>query len=154
MKKKIQVIIKNNNFKQIKKGKVISVFTGYAFNYLIPNGIAEVATKNQIKHYKMFSEIARKEQEANSIATQKIKNSIEQISKITIYKKIGDKNLIFGSIKEKDIINWINEYCDVKIEKKQIQIENISNVNINLFKINIKQNITVTVRLCIIPYNI
>nr|WMP12346.1 50S ribosomal protein L9 [Laurencia verruciformis] len=153
MKKKVQVIVKNNNFKKEHKGKVISVFRGYAFNYLIPNGIVSLATKNQIKHYQMFSEIAKREKEANSIATGKIKTRVEQIPKITIYKKIGDNKLMFGSVKEKNIINWIYKYANIKFEKKQIQIHNIDNANISLVKIQIKQNIVVTVKLCIIPYN-
>ena len=153
MKTKVQIIIKNNNFKQENKGRIISVFRGYAFNYLIPKGIANLATKNQIKHYQMFLEIAKKEEETNSIATRKIKNRVEQISKITIYKKVGDNKIIFGSVKEKDIINWIYKYSNIKFEKKQIQINSIDNVNINLVRIQIKQNIVVTVKLCIIPYN-
>nr|YP_010937749.1 ribosomal protein L9 [Palisada intermedia]WKW95720.1 ribosomal protein L9 [Palisada intermedia] len=153
MKQKVQIIIKNDSFKKEHKGKVIKVFRGYAFNYLIPNDIASLATKNQIKHYQMFSEIAKKEEEANSIVTKKIKNRVEQIAKITIYKKIGDNKLIFGSVREKDIINWIYKYSNIKFEKKQIQINKIGNVNINLVKIQIKQNVVVTIKLCIIPYN-
>nr|WMP11920.1 50S ribosomal protein L9 [Laurencia australis]WMP12132.1 50S ribosomal protein L9 [Laurencia australis] len=153
MKKKVQIIIKNNNFKKEHKGKIISVFRGYAFNYLIPNGLASLANKNQIKHYRMFSEIAKKEEEANSIAIKKIQSRIEQISKITIYKKIGHNKLMFGSVKEKDIINWIYKYTNIKFEKKQIQINDINNINISLINIQIKQNIVVTVKLCIMPYN-
>nr|YP_010951618.1 50S ribosomal protein L9 [Laurencia catarinensis]WMP12557.1 50S ribosomal protein L9 [Laurencia catarinensis] len=153
MKKKVQIIIKNNNFKKEYKGKIVSVFRGHAFNYLIPNGIASLATMNQIKHHEMFSDIAKKEEEANSIAIKKIKSRVEKISKITIYKKIGNNKLIFGSVKEKDIINWIYKYTSIKFEKKQIQISNINSVNISIIKIQIKQNMIVTVKLCIIPYN-
>nr|ARW68788.1 ribosomal protein L9 [Palisada sp.] len=154
MKKKIQVIIKNSNFQQQKKGTIINVFPGYAFNYLIPNGIVAVATKNQIKHYQMFLDIEKKKQEENSIQTEKIKNKIEKISKITVYRKQGDNKLIFGSIKEKDIIKWISRYCNLQIDKKQIKVDNINNIEINGIKIHIKQNIIVTVKLCIIPCSI
>nr|CRF40199.1 Ribosomal protein L9 [Laurencia snackeyi] len=153
MKKRVQIIIKNNDFKKEHQGKIVSVSRGYAFNYLIPNGIANLATKNEIKHYQMFSEIAKKQEEANSIIIRKIKDRVEQISKITIYRKIGDNQLIFGSIKEKDLINWIYKYSKIKFEKKQIQINSINNVDINLIRIQIKQNIVATIKLCIIPYN-
>lgn len=153
MKKKVQIIVKNNNFKKEHKGKVISVSRGYAFNYLIPKGIANLATKNQMNHYQMFSEIAQKKEKANLILTKQIKNRIEQISKITLYRKIGNNKLMFGSIKEKDIIHWIYQYCNIRLEKKQIQISNIDNININPIKLQIKQNIVVTIKLCVIPYN-
>ena len=154
MKKKIQVIVKNSNFRQEKKGTIISVFPGYAFNYLIPNGIVEVATKNQIKHYQMFLDIEKKKQEVSSIETKKIKNKIEKISKITIYRRQGDNKLIFGSIKEKDIIKWINNYCSLQIDKKQIKIDNINSIDINAIKIHIQQNKVITIKLCIIPCSI
>ena len=154
MKRKIQVILKKDNFKEEKKGKIITVFPGYAFNYLIPKGIAEIATKNCIKHYQMFSEIEKKKQEENLIAIQKIKNIAKQINKITVYKKIGSNNLIFGSIKEKDIANWIYLNTNLNIDKKQITLESINKIGINSISIELKQNISITLKLCIIPYNI
>nr|ARW60282.1 ribosomal protein L9 [Laurencieae sp.] len=154
MKKKIQIIIKKSHFKQQKKGAIIEVLAGYAFNYLIPNGIAEIATKNRIKHYQMFSAIERETQEANSIVTQKIKNIIEQIPQITIYKKLGDNNLIFGSIKEKEIVNWIYKYTNLKVEKKQIKINNINQIGINFIEIQIKQDIIIRTKLYTIPSSI
>nr|YP_009944672.1 ribosomal protein L9 [Osmundea sinicola]QFR99966.1 ribosomal protein L9 [Osmundea sinicola] len=154
MKKKIQVILKNNALNQKQTGEIINVSPGYAFNYLIPNGMAEIATKNHMKHYTMFSKIQKKKQEAASIINQRAQNKIDKISKITIYKKIGSNKLIFGSIKEKDIINWINQYANLNIDKKQIKIANINKISMHNISIELQNNIITTVKLCILPYSI
>nr|YP_009398555.1 ribosomal protein L9 [Lophocladia kuetzingii]ARW67741.1 ribosomal protein L9 [Lophocladia kuetzingii] len=60
MKKKINVIITKDKYQQAKKGSIVKVSSGYAFNYLIPNQIAELATKGRIKHTKMFEDIKQK----------------------------------------------------------------------------------------------
>lgn len=154
MNRKIQVILKNNGFNQEQVVKIISVSPGHAFNYLIPNGMAEVATKNHIKHYTMFSEIKKRKQEAVSILNKKTQNRLENITKITVYKKIGSNQLIFGSIKEKDIIHWINKYTNLNIDKKQIKIDNLNKVSINHINIEFQQNIITNIKLCILPYSI
>ena len=137
MKKKVQVIIKVDKFQEQKKGTIINVSRGYAFNYLIPKGIAETITSNKIKHFEMFLTLEKQKQEANSIAIENIKNKIAKVSKITLYRKKGEHKLIFGSIKEKDIINWLEKHTNIKLEKKQINLDNINTIGIYLSLIHI-----------------
>nr|YP_010171044.1 ribosomal protein L9 [Chondria tumulosa]QSD57185.1 ribosomal protein L9 [Chondria tumulosa] len=154
MKKKIQVIIKSNYFQNQKKGTIINVTPGYAFNYLIPKGIVETTTDKKIKHFQMFSKIEKEKQEANYIKVERVQNKIKKISRITVYKKRGEKNLIFGTIKEKDILNWINKYTNLKLEKKQIKLNNVNQVISTYIQIQVKQRIKDTIKLYIIPSNI
>nr|WGH13804.1 ribosomal protein L9 [Lophurella pseudocorticata] len=154
MKKKVDVILIKNNLTIGKKGLIINVARGYAFNYLIPNKIAEIATNKKIKHIHMFENIAIQQKETNNIEIKLLKNNIQKIDSISIYKKKGENNLIFGSITEKDITKWINKYTNLLISKIQIKTLDIKLIGITDIKIQINPKVNISIPLKIIPTNI
>ena len=89
MKNKIKIILKVDHPYIGKKGTIHKVSPGYAINYLIPNNLAEFATHKKIKHYNMFHNIIKKQNEEYQIEANKIKNILRQIHKIKINRKQG-----------------------------------------------------------------
>nr|WGH13012.1 ribosomal protein L9 [Echinothamnion sp.] len=154
MKKKVDVILIKNDLQKGKQGSIINVTRGYAFNYLIPNKMAEIATKAKIKHINMFKNIKTKKQEDNQIETTLLKNKIEKINSITIYKKTGENGLIFGSITEKEIIQWINNYTSILINKIQIKNLEAKLIGIKNITIQINPKVKISISLKIVPTNI
>nr|YP_010851698.1 ribosomal protein L9 [Echinothamnion hystrix]WGH14595.1 ribosomal protein L9 [Echinothamnion hystrix] len=154
MKKKIDVILVKNTLTIGKKGSIINVARGYAFNYLIPNKIAEIATNKKIKHIQMFENIAIKQRETSDTEIKLLKNNMQKIDSISIYKKKGENNLIFGNITEKDIMKWINKYTNVLINRIQIKTLEIKLIGVTNIRIQINPKININVPLKIIPTNI
>lgn len=154
MRKKINILVIKDEIKQLKKGSIVSVPNGYAFNYLIPKRIAEVATKGKIKHYKMFNDRIEIKQRVNEFAQKQLKKNIEKITKITLYKKSGENHLIFGSITEKEIINWIKKYTNLTVSKTQIQKIEMKSIGLERIVIKISSELTLNIPLRIIPANI
>nr|YP_009396888.1 ribosomal protein L9 [Ophidocladus simpliciusculus]ARW66074.1 ribosomal protein L9 [Ophidocladus simpliciusculus] len=154
MKKKIKVILTKNHLDIKKHKSIINVAPGYAFNYLIPNNIAKMATIKNIKHFEMIEKLEKQKQEANIITINKLQNKVNQVKKIIIFKKKGENKLIFGSITEKDIINYIKKYTNIEINKKQIQIPAIRELGLNYINIETTNKIAVKIQLHVIPTNI
>nr|YP_009391935.1 ribosomal protein L9 [Acrosorium ciliolatum]ARW60079.1 ribosomal protein L9 [Acrosorium ciliolatum] len=154
MKKKIKIILKKDHLNIGQKGKITNISPGYAFNYLIPNNIAEIATKNKIKHITMFKNIKNQEIKAYENTSKILQSNLEKIKKINIRKKVGKNNNIFGSINEKDITNKILKYIGISIDKKQIKVDNIKKIGIFNININILHNIQYSIQLNITPENI
>nr|YP_010618772.1 Ribosomal protein L9 [Rhodomelopsis africana]WAX02785.1 Ribosomal protein L9 [Rhodomelopsis africana] len=154
MKKKVNIILIKDNLKQGKKGSLINVARGYAFNYLIPSKIAEIATSKKIKHIKMLENIKTKQKEANQIESKLLQDNIKKIEKISVYKKKGKTNLIFGNVTEKDITKWVNKYTNLSINKIQIQIVETKLIGIRNIKIQINPKVSVDIPINIIPTNI
>nr|YP_010619547.1 Ribosomal protein L9 [Xiphosiphonia pinnulata]WAX03560.1 Ribosomal protein L9 [Xiphosiphonia pinnulata] len=154
MKKKVDVILIKNNLKQGKKGSLINVTRGYAFNYLLPSKIAEIATSKKIKHIQMFENVKIKQKAANEIETKLLQNNIEKIHKISVYKKRGENNLIFGSVTEKEVIKWINKYTNLSINKIKVQIAETKFIGIRDIKIQINSKVSINIPIHIIPTNI
>ena len=114
----MQVILKQDVKGQGKKGQMINVSDGYARNYLLPRGLAEVASKANINalkgkqeslEYRMKKEL----EEANAIA-EKMKEI-----KVTLKAKAGDNGKLFGSVTSKDVSEALTNQHHIKLDKKK-----------------------------------
>ncbi len=100
---------------------VVTVKDGYARNYLLPEGLASVATPALIKRAeKMAEERIKKMEEIISNA----KKTAEKIAKITLSfkKKVKGKKL-YGSVSEKDIVEALKKEHKLDLDKDTIQIK-------------------------------
>lgn len=148
MKKYIEVIKKHKNNHQI----IEKVVKGYAFNYLIPNGLANIATKGEIKHLKMLRKSSDQKNKKINILSSKINNELTQLKMIHFRKKCGKNYQIFGSLTENDIQEKILNLTGQKIEKKQILINNIKELGTYNCKITITEKTKVFINIRLLPY--
>lgn len=105
-----------------KAGDVVKVSDGFARNMLFPRGLAVEATeKNQKALEREKEKIAAKKAEEKAEA-EAIKEKIEA-AKVTITTKAGEGGKIFGSITSMDIASELEKQCQIKVEKKKIQMD-------------------------------
>jgi len=154
MKQDIPIIIKKNIPNLGEPGTITKARLGYVLNYLLPKGIVDIATPGKIKHINMLKQIQLNQLKDLENQAYKTKNHLEQIPKISIKKKVGDQKHIFGSVSEKDIINYIFNITGETLDKKQITIPIIKEVGIYTIDIKIIENIHVKLKLQILPDNI
>ncbi len=100
--------------------EVVSVKPGYARNFLIPRGLASVATPNNVKALNEVLE-ARKAEEATLIAAAKEKVAKLDGLVVKIDAKVGSGDKLFGSINNADLAEALVK-AGVEIEKKNIRI--------------------------------
>lgn len=104
-------------------GKIVKVKSGYARNYLIPQGKAILADKKNIQSFE-DQKIKLKEKNINELLLAKSRaDKIKQIKSITIPSKVGKENKIFGSVGVRDIVKEIFQ-LGIKINKKEIKLPN------------------------------
>jgi large subunit ribosomal protein L9 len=103
------IILKDNTVKDVNDG--------YARNFLLPKGLAKVATPTELE--KRDQEFKKKEADRKAqdkVDQQKAKDFQDKVITIKI-DKIGDNNRLFGAITAKDIAQA------AKIEKEQVLIK-------------------------------
>ena len=116
----MEVILRQSVEKLGSPGDVVKVSNGYARNYLLPRGIAVVATegnKKQIEAQRQrleAAEDARRDQAASQATT------LEQVS-LTFSARVGDEGKLFGSVTSSDIVQQL-EALGHKIEKRQVDL--------------------------------
>ena len=98
----------------------VSVKPGYARNFLLPQGLALLATPKNKANLEATLE-ARKEEEAKLVAAANA--IVEQLKKtnITIATKVGSGDKLFGSINNANLSDELSK-VGVQVDKKYIKI--------------------------------
>ncbi|MDI6735445.1 MAG: 50S ribosomal protein L9 [bacterium] len=116
----MQIILQDDISGVGKKGEIKNVSEGYARNFLIPKGLGIPATESNLKKLqedkKRIAVLAQREKESALEFSQGLKN----IS-ITINRKSGEGNKIFGSVTKEDIVEALSKK-GFKIDKKMVDI--------------------------------
>jgi len=116
----MKIILKKTYDKLGNPGDLITVKDGFARNYLIPKGVAEVATKKNIERLKVeLEKIAEQEAKART----NLESMANQLSKLTLKfeLKAGEEGKLFGSVTSQMIADAIVEK-GFDVDKKEIEI--------------------------------
>ncbi|HMP07453.1 MAG TPA: 50S ribosomal protein L9, partial [Lacipirellulaceae bacterium] len=106
-----------------KQGDVVEVRTGYALNYLIPQGLATIATD----HHKRMVEKHRAKLQALERAQQaELRKKAAEISKqsITIEANATEDGHLYGSVGAVEIVAALKK-SDVHMQVDQIKLDGV-----------------------------
>ncbi|NLS13471.1 50S ribosomal protein L9 [Vibrio sp. SM6] len=102
-------------------GDTVNVKSGYARNFLIPQGKAVMATKNNVE---MF-EVRRAELEAKVAeqlaAAEARAEKVAELEAVVITSKAGDEGKLFGSIGTRDIADAVSA-AGVAVAKSEVRL--------------------------------
>jgi len=149
MKKYIQVILNNSHPPKIEK-----VSRGYAFNYLIPKQMAEIATKSKIQQINLRNHLSDQKKTQFQQKNLKMNEIIKKIKIIHLRKKCGSNYQIFGSVTEQEIQKLISKIIKNKIDKRQIAIQQIKQLGSYVCDIIIGEKIRTSIEIRILPNSI
>jgi large subunit ribosomal protein L9 len=116
----VEVILRQSVENLGAPGEVVSVSNGYARNYLLPRGIAYLATEGNKK--RIAQEKARLESAETSRreSAEELAKKLEEVS-ITFAARVGEEGKLFGSVTGSDIAQQL-EAQGFQIEKRQIDL--------------------------------
>ena len=102
-------------------GDTVEVKTGYARNYLLPNGKAMRFTRENVALFEAKKaeltarqEAARKTAESN---VEAVKNA-----KLHMIRQAGDTGQLYGSVSTRDIARMLKEVANVNVESAQVML--------------------------------
>jgi len=116
--KSMKIILLQDNKKLGKKGDIVNVSDGFAFNSLFPQKLAEPATKQALANMEKTNEQQEKEVIEQKKQLSKDAKKIDK-KKITIKSQAKDGKL-FGSVTKKDIAVAIADEHGVTVEEKDV----------------------------------
>ena len=117
-----KVVVLEKFKKNWEIGSVVVVKDGYARNYLIPNGKAKFATKENIEQIKSLEETLLKKDNENRTNANATASKINELkfSKEIPAKENGE---LYGSLNVSDIVSFLSEN-NINIQKKLIKLGN------------------------------
>ena len=115
----MKVIFLKDVSKIAKKGELREVTSGYAQNFLIPQGLAkpaDVQIQNTINKEKREAE-EKKQRQLEKY--QSLKQELEKRT-FTVHMNVGAHGEVFGAVREKEVADAVSKKLGVVFEKSMI----------------------------------
>ena len=144
----MRVILLKDVEKIGKKFEVKEVKSGYARNFLIPQGSAKPATEEALIWLETLKEIEEKKAEDGLKKVQEVASSIDD-QEVIIPVKIGDEGQLFESVSAQKIADKLKE-AGFDIKKTQIELaEPIKDPGEYPVKIRFEHNLEAEIRVIV-----
>jgi large subunit ribosomal protein L9 len=102
-------------------GDKVSVKSGFARNYLVPQAKAKIATAANVAEFEAIrAELEKAAGEARTTAESR-KQAIEAIGTIEVTAKVGSEGKLFGSVGVADVCAVIESHGQI-VEKSEIRM--------------------------------
>ncbi len=145
----MQVVLKRDVKGLGKANEVKTVSEGYARNFLIPRGLAILATKESLE------QVQRAQQNAETVAMQQRSRSEALAARLKekplVFKvKAGETGRMYGSITAKDIADAIAKALGGSFDKRMIALEHpIRQLGVHLVELKLPGNVSGQARLVV-----
>ncbi len=103
-------------------GDIVEVKNGYGRNYLLPRGLAIVATRGAEKQI----EGIQRAQEARAIRdldhAREVREQLEALTGVSVAVRTSDQGKLFGSVKADDIAAAVKQAGGPNLDKRNIEL--------------------------------
>ena len=136
----MEIILKQDVANLGYKDEIVNVKNGYANNYLLPQGMAIIATPvNKKIHAENLRQRAHKEEALRKNAeTQQAALNGKTVKLIV---KVGENGQLFGGVNNIMIAEALKEQHNYDIDRKQISVDTIKAVGNYTAKVNVYKEI-------------
>jgi len=133
-----------------KQGEVVEVKSGYAYNFLLPQGMATIATEHHKrmveKHKAKLVEI----QKQRLAGLQTLSNALSKQS-ITIEANANDEGHLYGSVGAEEIVAVLKQN-DFQLTTDQIRLQGpLKELGLYTVKIHLHQEIEAELKVWVVP---
>src|SRR5687768_15060666 len=116
----MRVILRESLDKLGDAGEVVTVREGYGRNYLLPRGLAVLATEKDVARFEHDKRViaARSAKMAKELSAEADK--INKVS-VTIQASVGEGDRLYGSVTSRDIVEALRAQ-GVNLDSKKLQL--------------------------------
>lgn len=147
-KRRIELLLTSNVENLGIVGDVVRVRMGFARNYLVPMGLAEIPTPEKVESLAEARSVALKEYETKQSEQASIIEGLEGIV-LTITRSANDQGGLYGSVTQRDISDALAENgfkVDTRAVRLHQAIRRIGDYHVTIqFGIDMRTDIEITV---------
>jgi large subunit ribosomal protein L9 len=134
-----------------EKGTLANVSKGYARNYLLPKGLAEVATPGKIAEFRR-SEEERLYHERRLVEQASDIASTLNRTVLTIPAHAGEGERLYGSVTAADVADAIWEARKLRVDKRKVRLdEPIKSLGTYMIDVELAEGVVVAVKTMVVP---
>ena len=136
----MEIILKQDVANLGYKDEIVKVKNGYANNYLLPKGMAIIATPvNKKIHAENLRQRAHKEEALRKNAETQQAALNGKVVKLIV--KVGENGQLFGGINNIMVAEALKEQHNYDVDRKDIVVETIKTVGNYTAKVNVYKEI-------------
>jgi large subunit ribosomal protein L9 len=141
----MELILLKNVDKVGDKYEIVSVKNGFGRNYLIPQGIAMLASDSNRRSLASMV-TAQEKREAKMVGEyQEMANKLQDAT-LTMKTKAGSSGRLFGSIGTSQIATALRAQLGVDVERKKIVMDDIKDLGSYTATVNFHKEVSATVK--------
>lgn len=147
----MQVILKQDVEKVGQQGDIVDLSRGYVRNFLVPRGLAEVATAGKLEEARHAMEEAAERERRTAERAEEIAEILNK-SVITIEARTGEDERLFGSVTAANIADSIQRAREVHVDRRKVRLdEPIRALGTYQIPIGVHGDIEATVKIIVVP---
>jgi large subunit ribosomal protein L9 len=148
MARNVQVILTEDLPNVGRSGEVVRVKPGYARNFLIPRGLAAIATADNVHRLEHEKRVAQKRAEKQRASAQDLAGKLANL-KLTLQAQVGEENRLYGAITSRDVEAALADK-GFEIDRRKIVMEPIKELGSHKIPIRIAAGVDAGIELEIV----
>jgi large subunit ribosomal protein L9 len=117
----MKVLLKRDVTKLGKAGVVKNVADGYGRNYLIPQGLAVLASPGALKQSETLAKAEQKRQAALASEASSLADQLAQIS-LTFKMRAGEAGKLYGSVTSQNIVDEVKKVASLDVDRRKVEL--------------------------------
>jgi len=147
----MQGILKQDVEKIGRRGDIIDVSRGYVRNFLVPRGLAEMATPGKLEEVRREMEETEERDRRMAERASEIAGTLNK-SVITIEARTGEDERLFGSVTAANIASAIERARDIRIDRRRVKLdEPIKSLGTHQVAIQVHGDVEASVKVIVVP---
>ena len=147
----MQVILKGDVEKIGQRGDIVDVSRGYVRNFLVPRGLAEVATPGKLEEARRQMQEAEERDRRLAERAGEVAATLNK-TVITIEARTGEDERLFGSVTAANIADSIQRVRGVHLDRRRMRLEQpIKSRGTHHVPINVHGDVEASVKVIVVP---
>jgi large subunit ribosomal protein L9 len=132
-----------------RRGDIVIVADGHARNYLLPRGLAMVATDGAVNQANSMRRARDLRTAADRAAAQTIAETLTARA-FTVKAKSGNEGRLFGSVTTSDIATALSAQAGVAIDRKKIVAQPIRTTGSHTVLVRLHADVDVKIKISVV----
>lgn len=146
----MQVVLREDVESLGLRGEVVNVARGYARNYLLPRGMAELATPGLVKELERRDSIRARHEAQTSDEAQSIATRLEA-TELRFDVKAGPTGSLFGSVTATNVADKLWDDLKIRIDRRKLDVGTIKRIGRYTIPVAVFGDVNAELRLLVLP---
>jgi len=117
----VEVLLREDVEHLGRRGQIVRVKAGYARNYLLPRGLAVLATAANVRAIEQEKQLLERREARERAHAEALAERLKELV-LTFPRKVGDQDMLFGSVTAMDIAAALAER-GIEVDRRKILVE-------------------------------